>query len=149
MDQACSCFEAARERDAEDLDIRALLGKCYLEQERFEEAKTVLEPVVADDVRHDYGQTQMALGEVYSRLGDFDAAIKAWQSVLEGNTYSQARVQLGEALLGQGKTAEAREQFEIVVGDGEHTPAFQRKKDKYWIRRARQLLSKTPEAGND
>jgi tetratricopeptide (TPR) repeat protein len=146
LEKACECLEAARERDLEDLDIMGLLAKCFLEQERFEEAKIILEKVVAEDVRHDYGQTQMALGVAYSRLEETPKAIEAWKSVLEGNTYSQARVLLGEAYLSIGKTALAREQFQEVIGDGEHTPEFQRRKEKHWIRRARQLLSKAGEA---
>lgn len=146
LEKASECFVAARERDSEDLDIMALQGKCFLEQERFEDAKTMLEKVVAEDVRHDYGQTQMALGVAYSRLEEISKAIEAWESVLEGNTYSQARVLLGEAYLTTGKAELAREQFQEVIGDGEHTPEFQRRKDKYWIRRARQLLSKAGEA---
>lgn len=141
LDKASECFAAARERDAEDLDIMALQGRCFLEEERFEEAKDVLERVVAEDIRHDYGQTQMALGEVYSRLGDLPRAIAAWKSVLEGNTYSQARVLLGEAYLAQGEKSLAREQLEEVVNDGSHTPEFQRRKEKHWVRRARQLLN--------
>lgn len=146
LEKACDCLEAARERDSEDLDILGPLGKCYLEQERFEEARVILEKVVTGDVRHDYGQTQMALGEVYSRLEDIPKAIAAWKSVLEGNTYSQARVLLGEAYLTVGEPALAREQFQEVIGDSEHTPEFQRRKDKHWIRRARQLLSKAKES---
>jgi hypothetical protein len=146
LEKACECFEAARERDSEDLDIMGLQGKCFLDQESFTEAKTILEKVVTEDSRHDYGQTQMALGVAYSRLEETSKAIEAWKSVLEGNTYPQARVLLGEAYLATGEKELAREQFQEVIGDGDHTPEFQRRKEKHWIRRARQLLSKSGEA---
>ena len=145
LDKACECLEAARERDSEDLDIKALQGKCYLEMLRFEEAGKMLADVVAEDPRHDYGQTQMALGEVYSQLGEKEKAIAAWKSVLEGNTYVQAHVLLGQAYLDVGQKDLAREQFEEVLGDAEHSPAFQQRKDRYWIRRARQLRPKCDE----
>ncbi len=143
VDKATECFTAARERDPDDIDILALVGKGHLEKEEFEAARTVLERVVAEDVRHDYGQTQLALAEVYSRLGEREKAIAAWQSVLEANTYAQARVMLGEALLAEGRTEEACEQLDEVIEDSKHTPDFHRRKDKYWVRRARQLLGKS------
>lgn len=145
LEQASQCFEAAMERDSEDLDILGLTGKCYLKQNRLEDAKKLLEGVVAADVRHDYGQTQMTLGEVYSQLGDWDRAIAAWQSVLEANTYAQARVCLGEAYLVQGQNEAARDQFREVIRDNDHAPDFHRRKDRYWVRRARQLLGKVGE----
>ena len=142
IEKASACLEAARERDSEDLDIMALQGKCYVEQEQFDEARQLLERVVSEDVRHDYGQTQMALGEAYSRLGDLPKAIAAWKSVLEGNTYPQARVLLGEVYLSQGEKELAREQLQEVLSDSSHTPEFQRRKEKHWVKRARQLMSK-------
>ncbi len=144
-DQARECFEAARERDGEDLDILAMLGKCYLEQGRVEESIALLERVVEEEIRHDYGQTQMTLGEAHAKRGDLDAAIAVWESVLAGNTYAKARVLLGEALLVKGDTAAARAQFQEVVNEGAHTPEFQRRKDRPWVRRARQCLSKKSE----
>ena len=87
----------------------------------------------------------MALGEVYSRLGDLPRAVAAWKAVLDGNTYPQARVLLGEAYLAQGEKDLAREQFEEVINDGSHTPEFQRRKEKHWVRRARQLMNSVGE----
>ncbi len=140
LDKASKCLEAARapRRGAAAPDCRGWRGRWFLEGERVEEAKGVRENVVSEDVRHDYGQTQMALGGVFSKLGDLPRAIAAWKSVLEGNTYSQARVLLGEAYLAQGQTDLAKEQLEEVVNDGSHTPEFQRRKEKHWVRRARQ-----------
>ena len=142
LEKASACFDAARERDSEDLDIMALQGRCFVAQERFDDARQLLEKVVSDDVRHDYGQTQMALGEAYSQLGDLPKAIAAWSSVLEGNTYSQARVLLAEAYLAQGQKEAAREQLQEVLSDSSHTPEFQRRKERIWVKRARRLMSK-------
>lgn len=144
-EKACQHLEAARERDAEDADILALLGTCYWKQERWDEAKQTLEPVIASNARHNYGQTQMTLAQVYARLGQNDKSIAAWESVLQANTYAQARVLLGEAYLAAGRQKEARAQFKEVLRDDQHTPDFHRRRDKPWIKRARQMLAQSTE----
>ncbi len=143
LKEACASLEAARERDAEDADILGLLGTCYWEQGRFEEARRVLETVVTSNTRHNYGQTQMTLAQVYTRLGQNAAAIAAWESVLEANTYAQARVLLGEAYLAAGRLEEARAQFKEAVRNNQHTPDFYHRRDKPWVKRARRMLDKS------
>ena len=145
LDQACQHLEAARERDAEDLDILALLGTCYWKQERLDKAKQTLEPVIAANARHNYGQTQMTMAQIYAQLGQNDKSIAAWESVLQANTYAQARVLLGEAYLAAGRQKEARAQFKEVLRDDKHTPDFHRRRDKPWIKRARQMLAQFTE----
>ena len=145
LEQACEHLEAAREREAEDLDILALLGTCYWRQERWEEAQQTLEPVIASNPRHNYGQTQMTLAQVYARLGQNDKSIAAWESVLEANTYAQARVLLGEAYFAAGRRKEARAQFKEALRADKHTPEFHRRRDKLWIKRARQMLDQLAE----
>ena len=145
LEKACEHLEAAREREAEDTDILAMLGTCYWKQERLDEARQTLEPVIASNARHNYGQTQMTLAQVYARLGKNAAAIAAWESVLEANTYAQARVLLGEAYLSAGRQKEARAQFKEVLRDDKHTPDFHRRRDRPWIKRARQMLDQFTE----
>lgn len=145
LERACRHLEAAREREAEDADILALLGTCYWKQERWDEARQTLEPVIASNARHDYGQTQMTLAQVYARLGQNAAAIAAWESVLEANTYAQARVLLGEAYLAADRRKEARAQFNEVLRSDKHAPDFHRRRDKLWVKRARQMLGQIPE----
>src|SRR3989454_9460261 len=63
LDQAEACYRAALERDAEDIDTRAHLGQCLLRQKRATEALPLLEKVCAENPKHDYGHSMMALAE--------------------------------------------------------------------------------------
>ena len=69
-------------------------------------------------------------------------ALPMWRQVTENNSYPRARVQLAELLIARGETDGARAVLREVVSDYPHLPAFQRKRDRLWVRRARTVLRK-------
>src|SRR5437867_12541634 len=77
LEKAEGCYRAALERDPPDLDTRAHLGQCLLRQKRPTEARPLLEGVVAENPKHDYGYSLMALAENLTALGETDAAVNA------------------------------------------------------------------------
>jgi len=123
LEKAEACYRAAMERDAEDIDTRAHLGQCFLRQKKPEEARPLLERVCGEDPKHDYGHSLMALAETLGALGEEGAAIETWKRVTENHSYPRARALLRE-----------------VVTEDPYTPAFQRKRERVWLRRAKALL---------
>jgi hypothetical protein len=142
LEKAEACYRAALERDAQDFDTRAHLGQCLLRAKRPAEARPLLEAVVTENPKHDYGHTQMALAETLTALGDTDAALRIWQQVTENHFYPRAKVQLAELYLARNQPDLARTELSDVVSDDIHAPAFQRKRDRVWIRRAKSLIRK-------
>lgn len=140
--KAEACYRASLERDAEDIDTRAHLGQCLLRQKRAAEARPLLEGVVWQDAKHDYGHSTMALAETLTALGETDKALPLWRQVTEQHSYPRARVQLAELYIARNELEPARAALREVVADDPHTPAFQRKRDRRWVRRARSLLRK-------
>lgn len=138
--QAEPCYKAALERDEKDIDIRAHYGQCLLRLGKAAEARPVLEGVVNEDSKHDYGHTLMALAEAHGALGDVDAAIATWQRVTANHSYARARVQLAEQLARRGEKDAARAEVTEVLTDDPHNPAFQRRRDRFWIKRAGKLI---------
>src|SRR5579864_9354831 len=55
LQKAEECYRAAMERDPEDIDTRAHFGQCLLRAQRPAEARPLLEGVVAESPKHDYG----------------------------------------------------------------------------------------------
>ena len=82
----------------------------------------------------------MALAETQTALGEPDAAMATWRQVLEHHTYARARVQLAELYLASKQPELARAEMKEVLADDVHAPAFQRKREKVWVRRAKKLL---------
>ena|SRR5437867_150023 len=142
LDLAEACYRAALERDPDDIDTRSHLGQCLLRKKRLDEARPLLEKVCAENPKHDYGHSLMALAETRTALGEIDAAIATWQQVLQDHSYARARVQLAELYLRKEQPGPAQAELREVVADDAHAPAFQRKRERVWVRRAKALLRK-------
>jgi tetratricopeptide (TPR) repeat protein len=142
--KAEACYRAALERDPQDLDTRAHLGQCLLRLNRSAEARPLLEGVVAENSKHDYGHTLMALAETCAALGDSTRALQLWQQVTQQHSYPRAKVQLAELCLTAGQPGRARTELQDVLADDAHAPAFQRRRDQVWVSRAKSLLRKLP-----
>jgi hypothetical protein len=144
LDKAEACYRAALERDPQDIDTRAHLGQCLLRRKKPSEARPLLEGVVAENPKHEYGYSLVALAETLVALGESDAALNLWKQVTEAHSYPRAKVQLAELYLARRQSDLASEQLRDVVADDLHAPAFQRKRDRFWVRRARKLLRQLP-----
>ncbi len=138
--KAEEAYRAALERDPEDMDTRAHLGQCLLRQNRAAEASPLLEKVCAENPKHDYGFSLMAFAESLAALNRIDDAICVWERIIQNHSYARARVQLAELYLKTGRAADARTQLEEVLSEAPHTAAFQKKRDKVWVRRAKRLI---------
>src|SRR5437016_12199887 len=75
LELAEACYRAALERDHEDIDTRSHLGQCLLRKKKLAEARPLLEKVCAENPKHDYGYSLMALAETQAALGETEAAI--------------------------------------------------------------------------
>jgi len=142
--EAEKCYRAAFERDSNDIEIRAHLGQCLLRTGKTQEALRLLEQVCAEDPRHEYGYSMMALAETLTALGQKARAIEIWRMVLANHSYARAKVQLAELYADQGQVAEAKAELAEVVADDAHIPKFQRKRERVWVSRAKALLKKMP-----
>jgi hypothetical protein len=142
LKEAEASYRASLERDPQDVDARAHLGQCLLRQNRVQEALPLLEGVCNTNPKHDYGHTVMALGETLRALGQKERAITVFEHVTEQHSYARARVQLAELYLEAGRHENARKQIDEVLADARHAPAFQRRRERTWVRKARGLLSR-------
>src|SRR5262245_4118737 len=139
LQKAEACYRAAMERDPQDLDTRAHFGQCLLRQKRPLEARPLLEGGIAENPKHEYHYTRMALAETLTALGETHAAIGVWKQVTENNSYPRAKVQLAELYLARNQPDLARTELHDVLADDLHAPPFQRKRDRVWLSRARKL----------
>lgn len=137
-------YRAAMERDGHDPDTRAHLGQCLLRQKRAAEARPLLEGVLRENPKHDYNHTAMAYAETLAALGEADNALKSWEYVVANNSYPRAKVQLAELYAARGQPEQARAQLKDVLADDPHAPAYQRRRDRVWVRRARAVLRQLP-----
>ncbi len=136
------CYRASLEREPQDIDARAHFAQCLLRQKRAQEALPILQQVCTENPKHEYGYSLMAYAEALAALGDTENAIAVWKMVLEEHNYARAKVQLGELYLLKQQKDPANAEFSEVINDDRHAPAFQRKRDRVWVRKAKRLLRK-------
>ena len=136
------CYRAALERDPKDIDTRAHLGQCLLRLNRPAEARPLLEGVMQEKPEHDYGHTMMALAETLTALGETDNALLYWQHVVQNHSYPRAKVQLAELYAAKNQFDAARAELKDVLSDDPHAPAYQRRRDRVWVGRAKSLMGK-------
>ena len=144
LDKAEACYQAAMQRDGQDIDTRAHFGQCLLRKKRPAEAKPLLEGVLRENPKHDYNYTAMAYAETLTALGQSDEALKTWQYVVANNSYPRAKVQLAELYLTKNQHDLARAELRDVIVEDPHAPAFQRRRDRVWVSRAKSLIKKLP-----
>jgi hypothetical protein len=84
----------------------------------------------------------MALAETLTALGEPDNALQYWQHITQNHSYPRAKVQLAELYLAKKQPELARAELKDIVSDDQHAPAFQRKRDRVWVRRAKNLMSR-------
>lgn len=142
--EAEKCYRATLEREPKDLDARAHLGQCLQRMKQPAAARPLLEGVVSEQPDHDYGHTMMALAEALTALGETDNAILYWQHITKNHSYSRAKVQLAELYAVKNKPAEARAELKEVLSEDPHAPAYQRRRDRVWVRRAKSLIKRLP-----
>ena len=133
-------YRASLARDPDDIDARAHLGQCLLRQKKVDEASPILYKVCAENPKHDYGYSLMAYAEALRLLGNVDGAIAVWKEVLKDHSYARARVQLGELYMAKNERPLAEAELNGAIYDDRHAPAFQRKRDRFWIRKAKAIL---------
>lgn len=140
LDKAEASYRAALERDDQDLDTRAHYGQCLLRLNRPAEARPFLESVLTEKPDHDYGYTMMAQAETLAALGETDNAILYWQHITQNHSYPRAKVQLAALYLEKNQPDLARAELNAVLAEDPHAPTFQRKRDRIWISRAKELM---------
>ena len=142
--EAEKCYRAALAREPKEVDARAHLGQCLVRLKRPAEARPLLESVILEKPEHDYGYTMMALAETLAALGETGNALRYWQYITKNHSYPRAKVQLAELYAAQNQPELARAELKDVLSDDPHAPAYQRRRDRVWVRRAKSLMRKLP-----
>lgn len=142
-DLAANSLVESIKRAPENKDARFYLGLSLEKLGRFKEAGQQLEAIVVRDPQFKFNEAMLALARCYKGAGESQAAIAAYKRVLSQNNYTQARYELAELLIGAGEKEQAKTQLNQLIRDVEtaDVPAFKRRDDKKWVRKAKSLLS--------
>ena len=95
---------------------------------------------VAIDPKYDYHRAAGLLAHVLGQLGRSDEAAARFAEVTQVSTLSETQTNYASFLAATGKTAEAREWAQRVLAKKATMPAYMRRRERPWFRKAAALL---------
>ena len=105
-----------------------------------------LERVVAIDPRYDYQRAAGLLAHMLAQLGRHDEAAARFADVTETSTLSETQYNYASFLAAAGRPAEARDWAQRVLSKKPTMPAYMRRRERPWFRKAAALLKRLPRA---
>ena len=103
-----------------------------------------LEQVVAKDFGHDFYRAAGLLAHAYALTGQKERAEALFRKVTITSTLSETYLNFADLLASEGRNAEAREWAQKVLDKKPNMPAYLRRRERPWFRRAKEVLKRVP-----
>lgn len=103
-----------------------------------------LERVVAAEPDYDFHRAQGLLAQAYALTGQKERAEVLFRQATETSTMSETYLNFAELLAAEGRTSEARDWARKVLEKAPAMPAYLRRRERPWFRKARKLLKQLP-----
>jgi len=138
--RARECFDAALKQRTDSLDPFYRRGVAAFELGDAAAALPDFERVVKADPKYDYGRVRLDYARALDATGRDADAMAAFGNV--SNT-TEALCFAAEYFAAHGRTAEAKELLDTVLARKRTMPAYQKRRERPWLRRAAALRRKT------
>jgi hypothetical protein len=112
--------------------------------EDYRAAVADLDRVVALDPKYDYQRAAGLLAHALGKIGEPERALALFANVTELSTLSETQINYASLLADQHRPAEAREWAEKVLRKKPAMPAYLRRRERPWFRKAAALLKRVP-----
>jgi hypothetical protein len=142
--KARECFDrviASRTTSPDPFYRRALAA---IELGDFQQAVVDLTTVVKMDPRYDYQRAAGLLGYTLHKLGRNTEAAACFADVTETSTLSETQYNYAAFLAAAGKPSEARDWAQRILAKKRTMPAYMRRRERPWFRKASALLKRLP-----
>ncbi len=131
--QARECYDKAITVRTDSPDPFYRRGQCALALNDFAASVPDLERVVNRDRKYDFQRAAALLAHAYANTGQPEKA-----------ELSETYVNYSAFLAAQGRYAEAREVAQRVLAKKPAMPAYQKRRERPWFRKAAQILKRLP-----
>jgi hypothetical protein len=115
---------------------------CEIEMGEFPVAVRDLETVIAMDSKYDFLRAPALLAHAYANTGNPEKAGEIFAAVTQTSTTSETLYNYALFLQSQGRTAEAREWTQKLIDKKYSMPAYLRRRERPWFRKANSLLKR-------
>lgn len=137
--RAKSAYDRALAQRTDSIDTFYRRALCEIELSQFQAAATDLDHVVQQDANYDFGRALGLYAHCLANLGDSPRAAQMFEAAASRNTSSEFMVHYADFLTTQGRRDQAREWARKVLEKRPLMPAYQRRRERKWLRRAAQL----------
>jgi hypothetical protein len=103
-----------------------------------------LERVVTKDPGYDFYRAEGLLAHAYALTGQKERAESLFRAATQTSTMSETYLNFAELLASEGRTAEARDWARKLLDKAHGMPAYLRRRERPWFRKARKFLSRLP-----
>jgi hypothetical protein len=134
--EARAAFDAALAQRTDSVDPFYRRGNAELELGDYAAAIADLEHVVKLEPKYDYSRARCLLAQALARAGRTADAEAAFDRLVSSTTSCEATISAAEFYAERGRTAEARELAEAMLARRATMPAYQKRRDRAFLRRA-------------
>jgi hypothetical protein len=142
--KARDCFNRviSPRTDSPDPYYRRALSALALND--FPAAVDDLSRVVSMDLKYDYHRAAGLLAHALGKVNRIDEAAARFADVTQTSTLSETQYNYASFLAATGRAAEAREWAQKILAKKPTMPAYMRRRERPWFRKASALLKKLP-----
>ena len=144
--EAKAAFDTALSQRTDSVDPFYRRGIAEFELGEYNAAIADLERVVAQEPKYDYSRARCLLAQSLARAGRTADAEAMFERLVSSTTSAEATISAAEFYAQRGRAAEARELAESMLARRATMPAYQKRRDRPFLRRAGKLLRRIPAA---
>ena len=137
--EAKDAFDHALQSRTDSVHTFYFRGVAEFELGENEAAMRDLQHVVNIEPKHDYSRAMCLLAQALARTGKTAEATQLFDKLVASSTAPESLTAAAEFYIEQGRTAEAREIVESILARRATMPAYQKRRDAKWLRKARLL----------
>ena len=140
--EARDAFDHALSSRTDSVHTFYFRGVAEFELGDFEAAIRDLQHVVKIEPKHDYSRAMCLLAQASARTGRTPEATALFDKLVATSTAPESLTAAAEFYMEQGRTPEARELIESILDRRATMPAYQKRRDRKWLRKAWMLKRK-------
>lgn len=140
--EAREAFDHALSSRTDSVHTFYFRGVASFELGDFEAAIRDLQHVVSIEPKHDYSRAMCLLAQSAARTGRTSEATALFDKLVATSTAPESLTAAADFYIEQGRTAEARELIDSILARRATMPAYQKRRDARWLRKARALERK-------
>jgi hypothetical protein len=142
LPQARTAFDRAIAGGSTTLDPFYKRGASAVLMDEAAPAISDLERVVAKEPGYDFHRAQGLLAHAYALTGQKEKSEALFREATQTSTMSETYLNFAELLASEGRNAEARSWAHKILEKAPAMPAYLRRRERPWFRKARKFLSR-------